>query len=864
MPTSLPIDVLLPQLVASLQQRPNLVLRAATGAGKTTRVPPALLDGGIADERMVVVVEPRRVAARAAARRIASERGSHLGAEVGYRVRFDSRASAATRLLVVTEGLIVRMLQQDPFLEAVGGIVFDEFHERHLASDLGLAMARQVQREARPDLRLIVMSATLDAEPIVRFLGGEATCGHFERDGRLFPVEIEHLKRPDSRGLPTLVRTATLRALDEEPEGDVLVFLPGVGEIRRCADFLEAAAAERKVDVAQLFGDLPPERQDAALRAGPRRRVVLATNVAETSVTVDGVRTVVDSGLVRRLRFEPGLGLDRLELGSISLASATQRAGRAGRLAPGRCLRLWTEHDHRSLPTDETPEIRRVDLAGPALELLAWGEANPAAFPWFDAPPEAALAAARDLLQDLGATHGGSLTDLGRALARIPAHPRLARLLLAGHRLGVTRAAARAAALLAERDVVFRPVGRRPVVAAYTADSDVGDRVAALDAFARGAFAETALGPVTPGRARAVLELARRFEALAERAEQVPEAAGAAGDAGELDEPDPATAEPETRLQRALLAAYPDRVCRRREPGSRRGVLVGGRGVRLAEMSAVQDAPLFLALELDAGGREALVRQASAIEADWLEQRVEEDVVFDPERCRAIGRRRTLYRDLVLGEVEIDAGPARAAEVLAAAASERLAEAVPIDAPELAALRHRLERLGAWMPELGLPRLDDALLRTLLPALAAGRRSFDELRRAPWLDVVRGHLPPAALRDLDRCAPDRLEVPSGSRLRLDYAPAEAPVLAVKIQEMFGLDSTPTVADGRVPVLLHLLAPNGRPQQVTRDLPSFWRNAYPQVRAELAGRYPKHPWPTDPLSAEPTRRTKRRRAGGDRD
>ncbi|MEM8934342.1 MAG: DEAD/DEAH box helicase, partial [Acidobacteriota bacterium] len=429
----MPIDTVLPDVLGALDERPNLVLRAATGAGKTTRVPPALadrLDG------QIVVLEPRRVAARAAARRIAEERRWRLGEEVGYHIRFDRKASARTRVLVVTEGMLVQRLQADPFLDGVAAIVFDELHERNLQGDLSLAMARKVQREVRDDLRLIAMSATLDPSPLVDFLGGKGACSHLESDGRLFPVEVEYLPAPDARALPVLVRQA-VESLIERTDGGMLVFLPGVGEIRRSKEMLEPIAARHDLALWELYGDLPPERQDAALAHGDRRKIVLATNVAETSVTVDGITAVIDSGLARTLRFDPALGLDRLDLGRISRASAEQRKGRAGRQAPGLCLRLWTEHDDRSLPERDTPEIRRLDLTGPTLELRAWGEADPSAFPWFEAPEPAPLDRAERLLRDLGAVEeGGSLTVEGRALARLPLHPRLGRLVLDGHRRG--------------------------------------------------------------------------------------------------------------------------------------------------------------------------------------------------------------------------------------------------------------------------------------------------------------------------------------------------------------------------------------------------------------------------------------------
>src|SRR5262245_39469499 len=430
---SLPIDAVLPELLAALRAHSCAVLRAPTGAGKTTRVPPALLDAGLAGTGAVVMLEPRRVAARFAARRMAEERGTELGGEVGFQVRFERRASRATRILVVTEGLLVRRLVDDPLLEGVGVLVFDEFHERSVDTDLALALARRVPPEARPDLRLAVMSATLDAGEIARWLGDSPVV---TSEGRLHPVTIEHAEREDPRPLPAQLAGAVARVL-ERTGGDVLAFLPGVGEIRRAREELGGLAARRGLDLAELYGDLPLEEQDRALRPGPRRRVVLATNVAETSVTVEGVTAVVDSGLARVARYDPGVGLDRLALERISRASAEQRAGRAGRTAPGLALRLWTEREARSMAERNEPEIRRVDLAGPALQLLAFGECDLAAFPWFEPPSGAALERALELLRHLGALDSRGLTARGRALAKLPAHPRLGALLLAAHEHGV-------------------------------------------------------------------------------------------------------------------------------------------------------------------------------------------------------------------------------------------------------------------------------------------------------------------------------------------------------------------------------------------------------------------------------------------
>jgi ATP-dependent helicase HrpB len=869
-PVPLPIDALLPDLIAAVGKGPNAVLLAPPSAGKTTRVPPALLRAVLGDaSTRVIVLEPRRIAARAAARRIAEEQGWTLGEEVGYQVRFERRAGPRTRILVVTEGILVQRLQADPFLEGVGAVVFDEFHERSLHVDLALAMARRVQREVRDDLRLVVMSATLDPAPVAAFLGG---CPVLASPGRLHPVTVAHLAPAGRPGesdrtappSPTAALAASLaaavvagvrRALAESP-GDVLVFLPGVGEIQRAQEALEPLAARSESGafiVLPLYGDLPAEQQDAALRPHPtRRKVVLATNVAETSVTVDGVTAVVDTGLVRRLRFDPATGLDRLELGRVSRASADQRAGRAGRQAPGLCLRLWPAWEDASLPPAEVPEIRRVDLAAPALQLLAWGERDLAAFSWFEAPEPAALAAALGLLERLGAVDGTGVTLLGRTLARLPVHPRLGRLLVEGHGRGVEAEAALLAALLGERDPFRRTGPGDPPP--HPSRSDLLDRLEDLTAFERrGGRGDNGL--LVQGAARQVLRARDQLADLLHR------------ELGTVHRsPAPAPGDREDALLRSVLAAWPDRLARRREPGSARAVMVGGRGVVLGAESAVRTPELFLCVDLaETGQAEARVRKASAVERDWLPAErlvTRTEVTFDPERERIVAWKRTRFDDLVLAEAEVPAptGPEVEA-VLAAAAAGRLERALPLDDPEVEGFLTRIRSLAHWRPELALPLFGPDDLRALLPTLAAGRRTFADLRRAPLREILEGLLTRDQRRALAEEAPERLEVPSGSHIRLTYEPGRPPVLAARIQELFGLAETPRVAGGRVPVLLHLLAPNGRPQQVTHDLKSFWATTYPQVRKELAGRYPKHAWPLDPWTAQPQRRPGRPRGAG---
>ncbi len=837
-PAPLPVDPVLPAVLAALRSHGSAVLRAEPGAGKTTRVPPALLDAGLAGTRerpgRILVLEPRRVAARAACRRIAEERGWRVGEEVGYQVRFDRRDSAATRILFVTAGVLVQRLQSDPFLDGVAIVVFDEFHERALDLDLAFAMTRRVQREARPELLILAMSATLEVGPLAEALGGAPLVASA---GRVFPVAIEHSDAPmvlDGRAAVPRV-AAGVRAVLAAGAGDVLAFLPGAGEIRATADLL-APLAERAIDVLPLYGDLSPEEQDRALRRGPRRRVVLATNIAETSLTLDGVEAVVDSGLAREMRFDPAVGIDRLEVVRISRASAAQRAGRAGRQGPGRCLRLWTRADELAMQPFAQPEVRRVDLAWAALQLLAWGERDPAAFPWFEKPSPAALAQAMDLLRALGAADRDGITLAGRRLARLPLHPRLACMVLAGAARGAAAECALVAALLSDRDPL-----RRPASGPRTSRSDVVDRLEALSTTR------------SSGGARALFQARDQILSLVERLpESTPRRALSSQATGDA-------------VRFAVLQGFSDRVARRREPGSPRALMVGGRGVRLAPDSAVTAEELFVCVVVDGGGDrpEALVRLASGIDrADLPAARMTTRVVvaFDPTRERAVGHRYELFDDLVLAETEIPAPPADAARVLAEAAQADLDRAFALGADPAAGLLARWGFLAAAMPELALPE-PRAALAELLPGLTPGRRAFADLRALDVGEILLGTLSRAQREALDREAPERLAVPSGSAIRVVYAAGQPPVLAARIQELFGLAETPRLAGGRVPVLLHLLAPSGRPQQVTSDLRSFWNGAYKAVRKELAGRYPKHSWPDDPWTARAERRP-RRPGGGD--
>ena len=850
-PADLPVADVLGDVVAASRSG-GVVVTAPPGSGKTMLVPAAVLDDLPAPAR-VVLLQPRRLAARAVAHQIARLRGVTLGGEVGYQVRFDSRVGRDTRLVVETTGIMLRRLLDDIALDRIGAVVLDEFHERSIDMDLVLGLLVRVRQTLRPDLRIIVMSATLAAEPVARLLGGGAdACPIVSTQGRLFQVDVRHAPRGERRDLTDLVSAAVPEAL-KATAGHVLVFLPGVGEIMRCQQALAPAAERQGHAVLTLFGDLPAEQQDRVLADVGRRKIVLSTNVAETSLTIPGITAVVDSGLMRQLRVSPATGLPRLELAPISQASAEQRAGRAGRTGPGICWRLWDEASHHHRPAADTPEALRGDLAAPLLHLLAAGEHRD--FPWLDEPPPESVANARRLLEQLGAVERGAtpdddrVTPLGNELARLPAHPRLARLLLAGARHGVLRETSIAAALLSERDP-FRAgahgrTGPRDRITVRIR-SDVADRVAAIQAFHAGLPAGRTDLELHPGGAENVLRAAEQLYRLVDMP------------------PGPRAADPESALRHSLLEAFPDRLARLRPGAQDRGTMVGGRGVRLDGGSRVRQEPFFLAIDINDDGGEASVRQASAVEQAWLMEgdlaatnlRKTEELIFSPSRRQVESRLRTCWNDLVIDETPVPIrDSAAAAAVLAREALPQLPRLLPAADTTAGGFLARARWLAAAMPDLGLPALGEADLAKVLPALCEGLRSLDEIASADWLSRLHALVGHDRIAEVDRLAPAQLELPTGKRYKLAYESGSPPILAVRIQEIFGVRETPRIAGGRVPVLLHLLGPNHRPQQVTSDLASFWKTTYAEVRKELRRRYPKHAWPDDPLAA-PARQAKR--------
>ncbi|MBP8811971.1 MAG: ATP-dependent helicase HrpB [Kofleriaceae bacterium] len=831
----LPIDAVLPELLAAVRDRGAAVLVAPPGAGKTTRVPGALLDAGLAGAGDIVVLEPRRLATRLAATRVAQERGGTVGGEVGYEVRFDRKVSGATRIRFVTEGVLTRRLLSDPTLAGTSAVILDELHERHLAGDLALALLQRLRATTRPELRLIAMSATLDPGPVAAFLDAPVVVS----EGRTFPIAIEHLERPDDRPLGRQLAAAVRRLCQDGLAGDLLAFLPGAGEIRRAQDELAEVAATFDLALLPLYGELPTEEQDRAIAPATRRKVILATNVAETSVTIDGVVAVIDAGLARVARHSPWSGMPSLVIEPIAQASAIQRAGRAGRTRPGRALRLYTKHDYDTRRPRDLPEIARADLTEAALELHAAGFARLTEVPWFEAPPAAAMAAADELLARLGAIDGaGAVTALGRRLLRYPAHPRQARLLVEAEARGVAREGAIVAALLGARELRLERRGPRGV-ARIAADSDLIEDLDAMlaaraDRMRPAALRDLGLDVAT---AHAVDRAAQQLERLTGRGGARPSGAAAVDEA----------------LRFAILAGYPDRVARRRGT-SADVVFAAGGAATLAPSSVLATAAgaeYLVAVDASDTGRGVSVRRASAIEPLWLLD-VDPDRVVDSDELvwnRAAERveraQRTRYGAIALDERVDPAGARGDPRAGAIVAREAVAAGITrfVDADALAAWRARLTFAAAHVPGVAAP--NDAALVAALGQACAGMSSFAELRKVALLTLLDADLAP--LRSaIDRVAPTHAILPRRRRVPIHYELDRAPWIASRLQDFFGAPRGPVIADGKVAVVLHLLAPNQRPVQVTQDLPGFWQRHYPDLRRQLMRRYPKHAWPEDPM------------------
>ena len=830
-PPIFPIAELLPQILAGLATRNRLVLEAPPGAGKTTQVPLALLDAPWLQGRKIIMLEPRRVAARSAAQFMARQRGEEVGGTVGYRIRFENKVSARTRVEVVTEGILTRMLQDDPMLEGVGAVLFDEFHERHLAADLGLALALDVQAQLREDLRIVVMSATLDGERLAQFLDAP----RLSSEGRSYPVAISHFPARRDEALEAQARRAVEQALATHP-GDVLVFLPGQREITRTQAALEQVLPA-DIQVLPLHGELPVEQQSRVLQPDPhgQRRVVLATNVAESSVTLPGVRVVIDAGLAREPRYDPNSGFARLDVVSIAQASADQRAGRAGRVAEGWAWRLWPQSQR--LDAQRRPEIAQVELASLALELAAWGSDD---LRFVDTPPVGALAAARELLQRLGAiSDSGALTAPGRRMLALGTHPRLAAMLLAAGNGEEQALACDLAALVEARDPLRQ------------GGDALAARWRALAAFRQGRAPHDANRGALAAIDAAGKQWRRRLRC----------------------DTSPPTSVEAHRLGDLLAHAFPDRIAARHPTDPLRYLLANGRSARLFDPSDLRGEPWLVAVELRYEARDALLLRAAPVDEnrlrrDFPERFRQEDVVrWDAEKRALVARRETRFDRIVLdsrsaGRVD----PALAAQALTEAVAELGLAALPWT-DGLRQWQARVLGLRSWMPALELPDVSDAALMATLPRWLtpafAGRTRLDALDEATLGEALKSALPWAQRQLVDRHAPVRMSVPSGMERAIHYAvdadgsTPQAPVLAVKLQELFGLADTPRIADNRVALTLHLLSPGGRPLQVTQDLRNFWATTYAEVKKEMKGRYPRHPWPDDPWTATATHRAKPR-------
>ncbi len=833
----LPIEDVLPSLLRTMAQGRNALLTAAPGAGKTTRVPLALLDAPWLNGKKLLMLEPRRLAARAAAHRMAAMLKESIGETVGYRMRLDTTVGPNTRIEVVTEGILSRLLQQDPALSAYAIVLFDEFHERSLQADTGLALSLESQRLFRPDLRLLVMSATLDCGPLANLLGNApvVTC-----EGRMFPVETRYLDRSLPGHLAVGVVQSVRHALRQE-RGSLLVFLPGMAEIRRVERMLLDLNLNSDILISPLHGNLPQEAQDRAIApAQPgKRKVVLATSIAETSLTIDGVRIVIDAGLLRVPRFDSRSGLTRLETIRVTQDSAEQRRGRAGRLEPGICFRLWTSVEHQSLTPRRTPEMLDADLAPLLLELALWGTTKPRELSWLTPPPPGTIAQARELLVSLGAlTTEGKITAHGKQMTELPLHPRLAHMILKAVPLRLTTLSCELAALLSERDVLRASSGWR--------NADLRLRLDVL----HGQHDHVSGATVDHAACRRVARTADLWQ------RQFPRSAHLDRE-DSLDEVGP-----------LLALAYPDRIARRQPGNDARYLMVNGRGAHFADTDPLGSEDYLVMADLDGSMPWARIRLAAPVQLRDLEAlyadqiQVFDEVLWDSAAGVVRATRQRRLRSLSLSEEGFSKpDPFKITTALLQGLRQAGLDVLAWT-PELrqwqarVAFLRRIEGQESRWPDLS----NEALLRTLdywLTPYLSGLTTLDRVTQLDLTQPLHALLSHEQSRQLERWAPTHISVPSGSAVRVEYQTPDLPILAVRLQEMFGCKDTPRLAGGKVPVMLHLLSPAGRPIQITKDLPGFWKSTYFHVRKELRGRYPKHSWPDDPLTAQPTAKAKRR-------
>jgi len=847
MPEALPIYEIENEIVAALRGSRRLVLQAPTGSGKSTQVPQMLMKHGLLGNGRVVILQPRRLAARLLASRVAQEMAVKLGQEVGYQVRFENVTTAATRIKFETEGILLRQMLQDPVLNGIQALIFDEFHERHLYGDITLARALDIQESRRPDLLVIVMSATLDAGALEKYLN---PCVLLRSEGRTYPVTTEYLSRRLGNNPPAVWDLAAdaFAKFAKEGSGDVLVFMPGGYEIHRTIDAIRHKPESRGYVLLPLHGELPPRDQDAAVARYDQPKVVVATNVAETSITIDGVRSVVDSGLARIPRYDPHRGINTLLVEKISRASAEQRAGRAGRTAPGRCLRLWSEPEHAERSAQELPEIRRLDLSEVVLTLKAAGVDDLRRFRWLEAPADAALAHAEELLLDLGALErreaATRITELGRRMLAFPLHPRYSRMLLAAHEYGCVHQACLLAALTQGRDLLVRRPDRDAAASRddlFREDSETSDFWILMRAWEYAARNQFRLDTLRSAGIHAVT--ARQVGPLHEQFLRIAQEEG-------LDVK-PRAASHES-LRKCVLIGFSDRVARRLDDATLRCELVHSRRGTLARESVVRDSPLFVAAEVqELGGRkgevDTILSLATAIETDWLRELFPDDirhetrVSFDAVTRRVQAEDAARFRDLTISSRRIEPPPADAA-------ARVLAEEVVSGRLALPNWDHgveqwilRLNLLAEWCPDLQLPSVRDEDRRHIIEQLCLGAVSYKDIKDRQVKPVVKSWLSAAQHDLIEKYVPERVTLSNGRTPKVTYAIDTAPYISLRIQELFGVTSTPKIAIGRVALSVHILAPSMRPVQVTHDLANFWREHYPRIKSELQRKYPKHEW-----------------------
>ncbi len=851
-PRRFPIEDSLPAIKKALQAGQDVILTAEPGAGKSTIVPLALKNEPWLGKSRILMLQPRRVAAVAIARRMASLDGSAPGRVIGHNVRFSSNIGRDTRIEVLTEGILTRRLQKDPLLEDVGLVIFDEFHERSVHADLCLALCREIKREVRPDLRIMVMSATIDTAMVENYLDGAVTVAG---KGFLYPVDVQWRTIPGGRDQFTAAAEAIAEIVaNSETKEEYLVFLPGAGEIKTVQQALEGKSATARHRVLALHGSMSIEDQEAALQPSDVPRIILSTNIAETSLTIDGVTTVIDTGWCRRQNFDAQTGLEKLEMQRISRASAKQRAGRAGRLRPGRAIRFWSKAEHEQLAENEEPEIIRTDPTPTILELFSWGCPDPHAFKWLQSPGEEKISRAIELLQMLHAVDAGlHVTPLGRQICELPVEPRLARMLLTAAESGVARTAALAAALIAEKDIILSDFsGGDGYAGGNATDPDLDLRLELLEPGNRN-------GSSYRLDRNAIWRIEKAQKQLLDLLK--PE---------QLRVAPPAKISPRDLLHRALLSAFPDRVCMRRGgQGSTAYTICSGQGLSLSSNGLLKSHEFILALRVDARLRAATndgrIFLGCAINPEWLKNgdgapcQPAREIFFNQQNQKVAARERLWYGKLLLIDRETqirESDAIEAGKTLLQAAANDLNRAMNLEDPDNAEFMGRIALLKRSAAGRDFPALDRDWLLQQIEAIARHCRSFADLQKQSLAQLYLQQLPWNRREQFEKLVPERYEVPSGSSVRIQYQSDGQPVLAVKIQELFGLATTPAVCNGEQPMLVHLLSPAGRPVQITADLASFWKTGYKQVVGELKGRYPRHPWPDEPDKATPFKGTKK--------